>query len=272
MHSAPVIVKGGGARVAREEMAYVGDIYGMLHAICTPHGKERWAYIPSNLLGKLQNVRGDPNSVQDFAAVDASPTAVDIYYDHDADSNTPDEWRTILVSPQGFGGTGIFALDVSDPTDGNWKVLWETTILPGDTSPATPGGGMGYAYRASLDKVKWPDVIEDDFVDRVYVGEKVWSTPTVAAGKIWVVTSSGLMEGSDPGVVSGGSSTLRQIDLDGSLVGTPFVFNKKVRGSLYVANGHLYMTTFNNEIIQLGDGDFATGFGNRVVLKSWLHH
>ncbi len=43
MHSAPVIVKGGGgARGAREEMAYVGDIYGMLHAICTPHGKEKW--------------------------------------------------------------------------------------------------------------------------------------------------------------------------------------------------------------------------------------
>jgi hypothetical protein len=50
------------------------------------------------------------------------------------------------------------------------------------------------------------------------------------------------------------------------------VILKLFRGSLYVANGHLYMTTFNNEIIQLGDGDFATGFGNRVVLKSWLHH
>jgi hypothetical protein len=470
MHSAPVIVKGGGGtRFDREEMAYVGDIYGMLHAISTPLGKEKWAYIPSNLLGKLQNVRGDPNAVQDFAAVDASPTAVDIYYDHDADSNTPDEWRTILVAPQGFGGTGLFALDVTNPTDGNWKVLWETTVLPGDTSPATPGGGMGYAYRASLDKVKWPDEIEvddangngisnevlsykprwmvfvatsyaeyalgkggihvfafdlqtgdrvwgfsaenatsdndipgavtpfdideDDFVDRVYVGdvngrmwelnaidgsnpygtysdtsdpidiveyqvplfsagvgnpisvspaiimknghvilifgtggadwasasqayniyavdataahtvfsnatqtekntiyethqaasgatwtlplavgEKVWSTPTVAAGQIWVVSSSGFMEGSDPGSDIGGSSKLRQIDLDGSIVGTPFIFNKKVRGSLYVANGHLYMTTFDNEIIQLGDGDFATGVGNRVVLKSWLHH
>jgi hypothetical protein len=31
------------------------------------------------------------------------------------------------------------------------------------------------------------------------------------------------------------------------------------------------MTTFKNEIIQLGDGDFAAGNGNRVVLKSWQH-
>jgi Tfp pilus tip-associated adhesin PilY1 len=469
MHSAPVIIKDiGGSRFAdREEMAYVGDIYGMLHAICTPHGQEKWAYIPSNLLGKLKNVRGDPYATQDFAAVDASATARDLYYDHDADSRTPDAWRTVLVSPQGFGGRSIFALDVTDPRDGNWKVLWETTV-PADTSPPTPGGGMGFAYRVALDKVKWPviedgdannngisneilgyetkwmvfvatsfaekvggfgglhvfafdfetgdrvwgfssqystpdndipgavttmDIDSDTFADRVYVGdingrmwelaaldgsnpygtivddsdlndvktlqvplfdagvgypitvspaivmynnhailvfgtggadwaeitntyniygvdataaktnwdnmsesekssyyqsnggattaawtiplaagEKVWSTPTIAAGQIWIVTSTGSMESDIPGQDSvGGSSKLRRLDLNGVVVGTPYSFNKKVRGSLYVSNKHVYMTTFDNEIIQLGDGDFAAGNGNRVVLKSWQH-
>ena len=460
MHSAPVIVKDGtGSRFSsREEMAYVGDIYGMLHAIDTSDGKEKWAYIPSNLLSKLQNDRSDPYATPDFAAVDASATARDIYYDHDSDSNTPDAWRTILVSPQGFGGTGIFALDVTDPDHDQWKVLWETTVLPADTTPATPGGGMGYAYRASLDKVKWPvledgeviryeskwmvfvatsyaakvdgfggvhifaldlatgarvwgfssqygtanndvpgavttiDLDNDSHADRVYVGdingrmweleahdgsnpygtyidasdpydlkyfqiplfaagvgypitvspavlmhnghvilifgtggtdwavntntyniygvdatdaktdwdalsqseknsyyqtnkaastpawsfalaagEKVWSTPTIAAGQIWIVTSSGSMEGADPGADSAGSSKLRRFDLSGDIQQTIDFNNKKIRGSLFVSNKHLYLTTFNNEIIQLGDGDFAAGIGNRVVLKSWQH-
>jgi Tfp pilus tip-associated adhesin PilY1 len=469
MHSAPAIVNdGSGSRFAnREEMAYVGDIYGMLHAICTPHGSEKWAYIPSNLLGKLQNIRGDLYTTQDFAAVDASPMARDVYYDHDSDPNTPDVWRTILVSPQGSGGTTIFALDVTDPTDGNWEVLWETTVLPGDTTPPTTGGGMGFAYRAALDRVKvqkldgngdpiydsygypiyevkwmvfvatnyaqkvdgfggvhifafdfetgdrvWSfssqygipnndlpgavttmDFDGDTLADRVYVGditgrmweieardgsnpygtyvddsdpnnpltyqiplfdagvgypitvspaivmhnghvilvfgtggadwasitntyniygvdatgaktdwdamseseknsyyqtnngattaawtvplavgEKVWSTPTIAAGQIWIVTSSGSMESDIPGQDSvGGSSKLRRLDLNGVVVGTPYSFNKKVRGSIYVSNKHLYMTTFDNEIIQFGDGVFTAGTGNNVVLKSWHH-
>jgi hypothetical protein len=468
MHSAPVIVRAGNSRVggSRPEIAYVGDIYGMLHAIRTEYGKERWAYIPSNLLGKLQNDRSDPYATQDFAAVDASPTARDVYWDSDDDGVK--EWRTILVSPQGFGGTSIFALDVTYPRYDKWKLLWETTVLPNDTTPATPGGGMGYAYRVAMDKVKWPvledgdangngipneiigyeakwmvfvatsyaqkvdgfgglhifgfdlktgervwgfssqygtsnndvpgavttiDLDNDTFADRVYVGdingrmweleahdgsspygtyvddsdpddikyfqiplfdagvgypitvspaaimhnghailvfgtggadwaeitntyniygvdatraktdwdalseseksdyyqtnggattaawtiplgagEKVWSTPTIAEGQIWIVTSTGSMESDNPGTDSiGGSSTLRRLDLDGIAVGTPYSFNKKVRGSLYVSNKHLYMTTFDNEIIQLGDGVFTAGTGNSVVLKSWQH-
>jgi type IV pilus assembly protein PilY1 len=419
------------------------------------------------MLDKLQNDRTDDNATPDFAAVDASPTARDIYYDHDSDADTPDVWRTILVSPQGFGGTSIFALDVTDPRDDQWKVLWETTVAPDSTDPATPGGGMGYAYRVSLDKVKWPvkdvddadndgntdeiigyeskwmvfvatnyaakeggfgglhvfaldletgarvwgfssqystpnndipgavttvDLDNDAHADRVYVGdingrmweleahdgsnpygtyldetdpsnpisfqiplfdagvgypvtvspavlmhnghailvfgtggtdwavntntykiygvdataakndwddmsqseknayylthnaastpaweislaagEKVWSTPTIAAGQIWVITSSGSMESVDPGSESAGSSKLRRLDLSGDVQETMDFTNKKIRGSLFVSNNHVYMTTLDNEIIQLGNGDFTTGTGNRVVLKSWRH-
>jgi len=479
MHSAPVIIKGGtDSRFAsRAEMAYVGDIYGMLHAIDTTDGKEKWAYIPSNLLGKLKNVRGDPSATQDFAAVDASPAARDVYYNHDG--NDDSEWRTILVSAQGFGGKSIFALDVSDPAYNQWKVLWETTVLPDDTTPPTPGGGMGNAYRASLDKVKWPvieandengnnipneiiryepkwmvfvatsyaefaqspggihvfafdlktgdrvwgfsspyadavndipgaattyDIDDDTLADRLYVGdmngrmwelaltddpggeyvagqsvhfydgpnpdkpdenlkkpiplfnagvgnpisvspsiiiknghvllifgtggadwapndqsyhvlavdateagrltkdeqnkyyqdyamaikddsgtekrfvpweleltvgEKVWSSPTISAGQIWVVTSSGSMESADPSGDTDGTSKLRLLNLDnGSLEGEK-VFGKKIRGSIYISRKHVYMTALDGEIIQLGDEDFSGGNGNRVVLKSW---
>jgi hypothetical protein len=163
MHSAPVIVRAGNSRVgSRAETAYVGDVHGMLHAIDTTSGIENWAYIPSNLLGKLKNDRTDPNAEADFAAVDGSPTAKDIYWDHDGDGDR--EWRTILVGAQGFGGNSIFALDVTDPND--WQVLWEATDDPNIGGEA-PGGGMGYAFRAALDKVKVPalDVYGNPILD-----------------------------------------------------------------------------------------------------------
>ena len=127
-HSAPVVVSAGSRTGSRSEMAYVGDLNGMLHAIDTASGDEKWAYIPRNLLGKLKNVRTDPNAPQDFAAVDASPTAADVYYDHDNDANTANQWRTILVSPQGVGGRTVFALDITDPDPDDWSVLWEQTV------------------------------------------------------------------------------------------------------------------------------------------------
>jgi type IV pilus assembly protein PilY1 len=102
------------------------------------------------------------------------------------------------------------------------------------------------------------------------VGEKVWSAPTVSAGQIWIVTSFGSMESADPKSDKGGSSKLRLLNLDtGENIWDEPLTIGKVRGSIYVSRKHVYMTTFDGEIIQLGDDDFTSGTGNRVVLKSW---
>ncbi len=115
-------------------------MYGMLHAIETATGDEKWAYIPSVLLGKLKNDRTDENAPQDFAAVDGSPTAVDVYYDPPNIDGTAKQWRTILASPGGKGGKYIFALDITDPV--NWSVLWEFTS---DTILSYTGSGAGFS-------------------------------------------------------------------------------------------------------------------------------
>jgi hypothetical protein len=36
-----------------------------------------------------------------------------------------------------------------------------------------------------------------------------------------------------------------------------------------VSNKHVYLTTIDNTIIQVGGDNWATGFGDRVVLKAW---
>ena len=101
-------------------------------------------------------------------------------------------------------------------------------------------------------------------------GEKVWSSPTISAGEIWIVTTFGSLESADP--KSDRSpldySKLRVVNLDGELKFTSDKFGK-VRGSIYISRKHAYMTTIEGEIIQLGDEDFSSGTGNRVVLKSW---
>jgi tRNA threonylcarbamoyladenosine modification (KEOPS) complex Pcc1 subunit len=435
MHSAPVIVTSNARTGSRTEIAYVGDLYGMLHAIEIENGDEKWAFIPQNLLGKLKNDRTDPNATQNFAAVDASPTAADIYYDHDNNSSTEKEWRTILACPEGKEGNYIFVLDVTDPD--NWFVLWETT------DSEAPGGGMGHSSRVAINKVKWPvsggggitgyetkwvvfvatgyldiaeahgginvfaydlktgvklwhfssvyadsvndipgpvtlfDYDDDGFVDYAYVGdmngrmweidaitgsnpngtqsvdgvvkeiplwnagvgnpisvspaiirynpvvvifgtggtdwaandknyyvyainasdkqgaptyaggagtllwelqldvgEKVWSSPTIAAGQIFVATSTGSMESSDPRNDIAGTGNLYSISLEPGGGGNAAVTWKiddigKVRGSLYVSRHHIFLSTIDNEIIQVGDEDFSEGNINNVILKSW---
>jgi Tfp pilus tip-associated adhesin PilY1 len=527
MHSAPAIVDHNSRTGSRDEVAYVGDLYGMLHAIATASGNEKWAFIPRNLLWKLKNDRTDPNAAEDFAAVDGSPTVKDVFYDHDGNQGTADQWRTILVCPQGWGGNYIFALDVTDPD--NWSVLWEVTadtilhytgaggftpgaqvfgetwkataevvtddtannkltvkdmvgefkvgkavFVEGDGDHHFDAGefnvtvtqiekmGLGHAYRASVNRVKWPvkdgqgnitgyelkwvvyvatgylDIAEDpggiqvfafdlatggllwnfsdqylssvndipgavtlfdsdgdNFMDRVYVGdmdgrlweldavdgtnpngtaevtidgstvtkqmplwnagvgkpisvspaitrvnghvvlifgtggadwaaddqaysiyavdatekqtsptywdpdteqggtgtllwghtfdvgEKVWSAPTIAAGRIYVATATGTMESDDPDLDKAGAGYLYSFDLkngdktweDESSADENIQKGRlqvgKARGSIYVDNQHVYLTTIENEVIQVGDGNFVAGNANNAVLKAW---
>jgi len=515
MHSAPAIVNPNSRAAGRDEVAYVGDLYGMLHAIETATGNEKWAFIPNNLLGKLKNDRTDPNAVNDFAAVDGSPTVADVYYDHDSDPNTGDDngksWRSILVCSEGWGGNHLFALDVTDPD--SWSVLWELTVefvlsyygsggfthgaaVIGQTSGATAqvvyddaandeltlkevvgqfqngetvfvdadgdGAldaleqnvtvnqmvkvGMGHAYRASVGRVKWSyqDVDDEDgdlntteiltrvkwvayvatgylniaqdhgginvlafdlvtgdmlwhfsdeylssvndipgavtlvdttgnnLVDRLYVGdmdgrlweldavdgsnpngtvdvegvakqvplwnagvgkpisvspaivrdgghvilvfgtggadwaangdtysiyavdatekptdptydggagtllwqfplatgEKVWSSPTIAAGRVFVATASGTMESDNPRKDIAGAGKLYSLKLtDGAEAWSMDI--GKARGSIYVDRRHVYLTTIDNQLIQIGEDSFPTEEANNVVLKAW---
>jgi len=429
MHSAPVIVVQNSRTSESEnrtELAYMGDMYGMLHAIDIATGTEKWTFIPPNLLGLLQNDRTDPNAVQDFAAVDGSPTARDVFYDHDDDPETAKQWRTILVCSQGLGGKYIFALDVTDPD--YFSLLWMIT----DTD-------MGHAYRTAIGKVKsgeelkwmvfvatgaasivadhgginifafdlisgaevWHffneysdavndipgsitlfDTDDDTFMDRVFVGdmngrmwelealdgtnpygtvqegddagkqiplwntglgnpisvspaivrvnpvilifgtggtdwaatnqnyyvyavkaegrtdpenppsytggagslywdqeiqlplgEKVWSTPTIAAGNIYLATAVGTMESGSPrsDLASDGQNTgtFYSLKLEDGSENWSISNLGKVRGSIFVDKQHAYLTTIDNEIIQIGGDTFPADAVVNVVLRAW---
>lgn len=90
---------------ARRSLIFVGANDGMLHAIDARTGVEVWAFIPFNLLPKLQAMQSgqSPDSFKYY--VDGSPKVADV--------KVQGEWRTYLVFGQGKGGTFYNALDVT---------------------------------------------------------------------------------------------------------------------------------------------------------------
>ena len=111
----------GGKCSERKEIVYAGSNGGMLHAFdasddSTNGGKELWAYIPPNLLGKLSDIiSSTANQTNSIYGVDGSMAVKDIYYDDTPTNNKDDpSWKTILLGGLGAGGHGYFALDITD--------------------------------------------------------------------------------------------------------------------------------------------------------------
>jgi Tfp pilus tip-associated adhesin PilY1 len=102
------------------------------------------------------------------------------------------------------------------------------------------------------------------------LGEKVWSTPTVSEGQLFIATSIGSMESIDPRQdIASGTGKLRTFDLkDGTLSGDAIDVGK-ARGSIYIDRGQASLTSIDNTITHIGDGDYAESNFSNVVLKAW---
>lgn len=89
----------------RRSLVFVGANDGMFHAIDARTGVEVWAFIPFNLLPKLQTLRdGQPIDEFDYF-VDSSTKVADVRID--------DKWRTVVIFGQGDGGTFYQAFDAT---------------------------------------------------------------------------------------------------------------------------------------------------------------
>lgn len=110
----------------RSPTLYVGANDGMLHAFDATNGQERWAFIPSMVMSKMYRLADKNYATNHQYFVDATPVAGDIFADG--------KWKTILVGGLNAGGSGYYALDVTDPTAP--IALWEF-------KPATMGLSYG---------------------------------------------------------------------------------------------------------------------------------
>jgi type IV pilus assembly protein PilY1 len=145
------------ANSGRKTVVYVGANDGMLHAIdgsgdAANGGKELFAYIPSFVYGSAKTAPtdglaalGNPSYSHRYY-VDATPQVFDLDFARAGStaSAKSTDWRSVLIGGLGKGGTGYYAIDVTNPTA--WtsetavagKVLWEFT-----------DSRMGYSYGAA---------------------------------------------------------------------------------------------------------------------------
>ena len=112
----------------RTPAVFVGANDGMLHAFeattgQTSSGQELFGFIPSWMGPKLSALTRSDYINNHQAYVDGPPEVADALV-----GQSPDVWKTVLVSGTGAGGRGVFALDVTDPSafDAS-KVMWEFT-------------------------------------------------------------------------------------------------------------------------------------------------
>jgi hypothetical protein len=130
------------AKAQRKRIVYVGTNDGMLHAFLSGTynpstgtydsgtGEELFGYVPFYLLDNIKDFLPADVSRHGYY-VDSSPRVADVWIDNNADGiKQSSEWKTVLIGGLRKGGTGYFALDVTDPPSGtdytNFpKVLWE---------------------------------------------------------------------------------------------------------------------------------------------------
>jgi type IV pilus assembly protein PilY1 len=116
-------------------MVYVGANDGALHGFHAETGNEVLRYFPGDLY-EAGDKAGyhfltDPD-YDHLPYVDGTPVVSDAYI-----KTTPsgeESWRTVLVGTEGGGGSGLFALDITEPnifnddgTSAEDVVLWEFT-------------------------------------------------------------------------------------------------------------------------------------------------
>ncbi|MFZ0870093.1 MAG: PilC/PilY family type IV pilus protein, partial [Rhodanobacter sp.] len=137
----------------RAPTIYVAANDGMLHAfdattsdtvasavdVLPSPGKERWAYVPYSVYGRLSNW----SSLKSFnfkPSVDGTPVSRDVYFS----GGSHQGWHTILVAGLRYGGQGVYALDITrseaDEAKSSDKVLWEFN------NASAGGANLGYTF------------------------------------------------------------------------------------------------------------------------------
>lgn len=106
------------ARAGRTEALYVGSNDGMLHAFNADTGVEMWAYVPKTILPRLKELTSTAYCHSYY--VNLSPAGYDVY--------DGTNWKTLLIGGEERGGSGLFALDVTDPDPAHVSVLWDVNI------------------------------------------------------------------------------------------------------------------------------------------------
>jgi type IV pilus assembly protein PilY1 len=164
----------------RQAVLYAAANDGMLHAFNADTGRELWAFIPSMVIPKLYKLAAK-SYLHEFY-VDGSPVVGDIF-----DGSA---WRTILVGGLNKGGSGYYALDITDPLAP--KALWE---FCNDSTMCTQiDANMGQSYGnpviAKLDNGDWSVMVTSGYNNADSKGYLYVLNPLTGAKKFPAIQTS----------------------------------------------------------------------------------
>jgi type IV pilus assembly protein PilY1 len=157
LHSEPSIFQYKYADDTSKTMVYFGANDGMLHAVLdvtessgvpptvTSHGTEEWAFIPPGQLPRLKEM------IEGFghqSYVDATPRIYFKDIDGDGVVDSGDGDKVILVCGARKGGTGYFALNVTDPSTPQylWRINQYNDSALGWAVPTTVIAELGETW------------------------------------------------------------------------------------------------------------------------------
>lgn len=104
------VASNGTVTYGRKRMIYTAANDGMLHGFSIDdNGKELLAYVPSMVYDKLSFL--SLRSYKHRYILDGAPVVADAY------SSVFNGWKSVLVAGMGAGGAGIYALDVTNPSN-----------------------------------------------------------------------------------------------------------------------------------------------------------
>jgi type IV pilus assembly protein PilY1 len=203
LHSRPAIIQ-----YATKTVIYAGSNDGMLHAFDDSDGSELWAFVPPNLLNKLQALHADVLGI----FVDGSPKT---YISRNESGQIV---KAILIFGQRRGGNRYYAIDVTNPSSP--QVLWE--INPDATS--SPYAKLGQSWSTpAIGKValgtgeKWVAFIsggydenqDNDNPGADSVGKVIYVVDVLTGAKVWEYSDPTQMTYSIP-------SDIAKIDTQGN--------------------------------------------------------
>jgi type IV pilus assembly protein PilY1 len=228
--------------INRTPMVYAASNDGMLHGFRASDGRELLAYIPSKTFPNLGRLTQPPYAHRFF--VDGSPEITD--------AQVGGQWKTVLVAGLGRGGQGLYALDVSNPsnfTEANASslVLWEFNDTDDvDTSAGGTSHDLGYTFGKPLIRQmangKWAAIMSGGYnnsesdgaastTGRAYLYVIFLDGPT-GANRSWIAGSDYIKI--DTGVMAGVDATTPNSLAD------PFAVDTDVDGKInYVYAGDL---------------------------------
>jgi len=152
----------------RNAMVYVGANDGLLHGFNSSDGEQVFAYLPSATasadVGRGLHHLTESNYSHKYY-VDGQPVAADVFIK----SNPTDAaaaWKTVLVGSLRGGGRGLFALDVTDPSQytntqaaAEKSVLWEFT----DQDDSDLGYTFSVPEISMMNNGKWAAIVGNGY-------------------------------------------------------------------------------------------------------------